>query len=182
MRTMFLVLAAAVCVHGQDTFTGVLYLTPGYTLTQTSGASVVSETVGRVLAQTNTFGTNGTSVAPEMNAWFSTKLALTNAEERVWSLDAITNNFGQEMDLFRVNLAIVKVGATTNDASVTVGDYPAHLGLFGATNQSAVVGNGGCLMMLAPSATGWEADSKVLRIVAGTNATQTVEVYLGGAK
>jgi len=176
------ILAAALCANGQDTFSGTLYLTPGYTLTTTSGASVISETVGRVVAVTNTIGTNGTAVAPQMNAWVSSKLTLTNAEERVWSLDAITNAAGVALDLFRVNLAIVKVGATTNDASVTVGDYAAHLGLFGATNQSAVVGNGGCLMLLAPSATGWDANSKVLRIVAGTNATQDVEVYIGGGK
>jgi len=176
---MFLVLAMAVCASGQDTFTGTLYLYPNYALTVTNGASVISETVGRVVAQANTFGTNGTAVAPQMNAWFSDSFALTNGEERLFSMDAVTNNFGQELDLFRVNFAVVKVGATTNDASVTVGDCAAHLGLFGATNQSAVVGNGGCLRMFAPDATGWPADGKVLRIVAGTNAANVV-LYIGG--
>ena len=98
----------AAAAFGQDSLSGILYLTPGFTMTQTNGASVMQEAVGRVLGQTTTFGTNGTAAAPQMNAWFRETGMLTNSEERVISCVALTNGFGQAMTLWRVNLLIVQ--------------------------------------------------------------------------
>lgn len=168
--------------RAQDSFSGVLFLTPGYTLTQTNGASVLSETVGRVLAQTNTFGTNGTIAAPQMNAWFREVGTLTNGQERVLSCAALTNAFGTAMNLWRVNVLIVHSTGTNNVDALSVGGLADHLPVLGETNQTAVVRPGGVFMATAPYATGIVSTNKVIRLLnLGTNDLDYA-VYVGGAK
>lgn len=175
-------LLSALAAQAQDSMSGVLYLTPGYTLTKTNGVAVNTLVVGRLVAATNTFGTNGTAVAPQMNTYIVDTITLTNGETRTYNLDALTNQFSQACDISRVNFLAVKVAASTNAAGpVTVGNLAAHVGIFGATNQSAAVQNGGCLAVFAPDATGWDANGKFLHLANGTNAT-AVEVHIGGAK
>ena len=168
--------------RSQDSFTGTLFLTPGYTLTQTNGASVLTEWVGRVLAQTNTFGTNGTISSPQMNAWFREIGTLTNSQERILSCAALSNGFGQAMNLWRVNLLIVQSAGTNNLNALAVGGIADHLPLLGDTNQTAVVAPGGIMMATAPDAAGIASTGKVIRLVnQGTNDL-SYAVYIGGAK
>lgn len=175
-------LAAALCASGQDSLSGVLYVTPGFTLTQTNGVSVLRETVGRVLAQTTTYGTNGTIAAPQMNAWYGEAGTLTNGQERIISCAAMTNGFGQAMNLRRVNLLIVQSTGTNNVDALSVGNAADHLPMLGATNQTATVLPGGICMATAPDAAGLVATGKVIRLLnLGTNAL-SYAVYVGGAR
>ena len=166
----------------QDSLTGSLYLTPGFTMSQTNGASVMQETVGRVLAQSTTYGTNGTMAAPQMNAWFRETGTLTGNQERVLSCAALTNGFGQAMNLWRVNLLIVQSTGTNNLDALSVGGTADHLPMFGATNQTASVAPGGVFMAYAPDAEGIVATGKLVRLLnLGTNAL-SYALYVGGAR
>lgn len=182
-KSIFVLVAIlAASAFAQDSLTGSLYLTPGFTMTQTNGASVMQETVGRVLAKSTTYGTNGTMAAPQMNAWFRDTGTLTNGQERVVSCAALTNGFGQAMNLWRVNLLIVQSTGTNNLDALAVGGMADHLAVLGATNQTAVVAPGGVFMAYAPDAAGIVSTGKVIRLVnLGTNAL-AYAVYVGGAK
>jgi hypothetical protein len=186
MKTLLVSLAVALafagCAYAQDTLSGTLFVTPGFTLTATNGASVVSETVGRVLAQATTYGTNGTVAAPQMNAWVSESFTVAGAGERVFSFDAMTNRFGDVAALWRVNLLIVHRTGEEVGAAVSVGNAENHVEILGATNHTAAVAPGGIVMATAPDAVGVASTGKVLRISnSGTNSA-TVALYIGGAR
>lgn len=176
------VFAAALCASGQDSLSGIFYVTPGFTLTQTNGASALQETVGRVIAQNTAYGTNGTVASPQMNAWFGQTGTLTNGQERILSCAALTNGFGQAMDLWRVNLLIVHSTGTNNVDALAVGGIADHLPVMGDTNQTSVVRPGGVYVASAPDAAGIVATGKVIRLAnLGTNSL-SYAVYVGGAR
>lgn len=184
MKKIIAILTLCLCgiASAQDSLTGTLFLTPGFTITQTNGASVLTEVVGRVLEKATTLGTNGTIAAPQMNAWFREVGTLTNGQERVLSCAAMTNGFGTSMNLWRVNLLIVQSTGTNNLDALSVGGTADHLPMLGATFQTAVVAPGGVFMAYAPDAAGIVATGKLVRLLnLGTNAL-SYALYVGGAR
>jgi len=179
---LFAALAVAGQTRAQDSFSGTLSVSPIYTLTLTNGASVLQESVGRVVQHAVAFGTNGTAAAPQMNAWFRETGTLTNGQERVFSCAALTNGFGQAMSLWRVNLLIVHSSGASNVDALVVGGAADHLPALGATNQTAAVLPGGLFMAYAPDAAGYAATGKVIRLANGGTNPLAYAVYVGGAR
>jgi len=173
-----ILLAAAVCgATAQDAMSGTLYLTPGYSLTKTSGASVAAITVGRVLGVTNVYGTN----ANQMNTWAAESFTLTNGASREFALSALTNAFGP-VAFWRVNFLVVKAGASNANAIVVGGAAADALPVFSSTDDTVSVVAGGAVMVYKPDAAGIVSTGKVMKIANGGTNTVTGELYIGGAK
>lgn len=183
MKKWIAILAmAAATAAAQDSLTGVFYVSPQLTMTKTNGASTLTEAVGRILSQSTSYGTNGTITAPQMNAWASEAGTLTNGEERVFSCAALTNGFGEALNLWRVNVLIVHSSSTNNVDALSIGGASDHLAVFGDTNQTATVRPGGVFVATAPDAAGIVSTGKVVRLAnTGTNDLSFV-VYIGGAR
>ena len=176
--TAMMIIAAATC-WAQIQFTGRLQLYPEWNHIKTEGASVVIETMGRIVDATHTTGTN----AAQMNAFARTAGTLTNGAETVHDLQAINNSFGDTVVFYRLNFLAVNSAATNTD-TITVGGATGSVfsAWAGATNHTVTVRPGGTFMLYAPDATGYVSTNGNLRIANdGTNSV-TYELYIGGAQ
>lgn len=175
--TLAILVLSVLSSQAQD-FSGTLTVAPLWKAAQTNGAALSTIELGTILSQAHTYGTN----AFQMNAIALRSGTLTNGQERVLSCAALTNGFGQAMNLWRVNLLIVQSTGTNNLDALAVGGTADHLAVLGATNQTATVAPGGVFMAYAPDAAGIVATGKVIRLAnLGTNAL-SYAVYIGGAR
>lgn len=179
-----LILAAGGLAEAASTaFSGTLFVWPQWVNSKTVGSAVVSETLGKIVENTHTFGTN----SMQMNAFVRYAGTLTNGEARTFNLQGgVSNSFGDAVNFRRVNFLAVK-GATNNAAEITVGDAAANpfVGWIGGTNPTATVRVGGMVMAYAPDATGYAVatNSNSLKIQnATTNALLGYELYIGGVE
>lgn len=181
-RTVAIALfAAVISAHGQASgIGGTVRVWPQLTHVKSNGAAVVSESIGQIVEQAVTFGTN----ANQMNKWASRTVSLTNGEAVTYSLlGGISNAFGDALTFSRVNwISISAPSANANDITVGGASEDPFVGWIGGTAPTATVRPGGIVMAFSPDATGYPVatNSCQLRILnAGTNVV-TFNLYVGG--
>lgn len=181
------IIASALAAQAQD-FSGTISVTPNWQASTTSGAAVISLSLYQILSQAHTYGTNHN----QMTQLILRSGTLTNGQSVTLNLAAVTNGFGQAVNLSRINFIAVR--SPTNNAMIgtnMVGTNCLVIGnadsdqlavwLFGGTNQTATVCPGGLLLVTAPVMGGIVSTGKLLKIsnVGDTNSL-TFEAYIGG--
>lgn len=174
-------MAAAVAAHGQASgLSGTVRVWPQLTHVKYNGAAMVSESIGQIIEQAVTFGTN----ANQMNKWASRTASLTNGEAATFSLlGGISNAFGDALTFGRVNwISISAPAANGNDLTVGGASADPFTGWIGGAAPTATVRPGGIVAAFSPDATGYAVatNNHQLKILnAGTN-TVTFNLYIGG--
>lgn len=181
MRNMSLIvfvsLALGMSAFGQ--ISGTVRVWPQIVHTKSNGVAVASETIGQIVEQAISYGTN----ANQMTKWASRTGTLTNGDSATFTLLALTNAFGDALSFSRVNwLAIVS--PTGNTAAIEVGNATSDpfVGWLGGTNPIASIMPGGSIIAFAPSSAGYAVSTNcyALKIAnAGTNSA-TYNLYVGG--
>lgn len=181
-RTTTAILSAilAASAYGQATdFSGTFYVQPSWTHVRSNAASVVTETIGAILEQPHTFGTN----AAQMNAFWRFVGPLTNNETRTFNLKAATNSFGDVLVFRRINFAAVKVAANATASFDFTGSAENHFNLWHEDAASKTsVRPGGVLAFTAPDGDGVPVATNNCNFDVANTGTNSavVEIYVGG--
>jgi hypothetical protein len=184
MRTaVAITLALTAAAIASTEFRGTLRVEPDWTYVKRVGSSTVLETIGRLVDQAHTDGTN----ANQMTAFVRSAGTIYSNQTHTVDLTAAQNSFGDTVEFVRINFMAVKSLTTSTDALAVGGAETNEFATWlGGTNDTAIVRPGGILMLTAPGATGY---------VVGTNGNMTIsipnsttnsvvnwELYFGGAE
>ena len=181
-RTTTAILSAilAASTYGQATeFSGTFYVQPSWTHVKSNGASVVTESIGTILEQSHTYGTN----ANQMTAFWRYVGTLTNSETRTFNLRAATNSFGDVLAFRRINFVAAKSSAS-NSANVEInGSDTDGTSLFiDDLGASVRVYPGGVVCATAPDIVGIAIETNACKfdVTNGSTNSATIELYFGG--
>ena len=137
------VLLACVAAFGQANMSGQIYVYPSLTYTRTNTlGSTLTESLGVMLNDTITYGTNPAVGGPQMNALVRFNASLTNRQYVMLDLSTITNSFGEIKDFRKVGFLAVK---TATNATISIGpaeDFPLG-NPFGSYSDRVIIQPGG---------------------------------------
>ena len=160
-------------------FSGIFYVQPSWTHVKSNGASVVTESIGTILEQSHTYGTN----ANQMTAFWRYVGTLTNSETRTFNLRAATNSFGDVLAFRRINFMAAKSSAS-NSANVEInGSDTDGTSLFiDDLGASVRVYPGGVICATAPDIAGIAIETNACKfdVMNGSTNSATIELYFGG--
>jgi hypothetical protein len=150
------------------TFEGKVQVSTSWVHSQTGKLTTVSESLGTLLSQTHTTGTN----AAQMNAFVTLSGTLTNTQTRTINLNATTNTFGQAVNFWRVNhFSAQSPAGTFGSLTISGGSLPD------ATIQPA-----GMVLFSAPGLAGYTVTNATLTISNPGPSNATYQVVIGGAQ
>ena len=150
------------------TFEGKLQVSTSWVHSQTGKLTTVSESLGTLVNQTHTTGTN----AAQMNAFVTLSGTLTNTQTRTITLSAMTNTFGQAVNFYRVNyFSAQSPSGTFGSLTISGGSLPD------ATIQPA-----GLVLFTAPGLAGYAVTNATLTISNPGPSNAVYQVVIGGAQ
>jgi hypothetical protein len=182
MKKVLVFLAAlfAVAAIAQTTFSGRIIVRPDWSYVKTRGQSTNTETFDELLSWVHTSGTN----ADQMAAIVTDETTLTNSQERVVDLLAVTDGFGDSVAFATVRfIALTASEDNVDPIEIGNGGPDAFCTFLGTSNDVVRVRPGGIFLAVAPDATAYAVGtSGDLRIAnTGTNTAAYV-LYVGGAE
>jgi hypothetical protein len=163
------VLFAACSLAATDTtFEGKVQVSTSWVHSQTGKLTTVSESLGTLLSQTHTTGTN----AAQMNAFVTLSGTLTNTQTRTINLNAMTNTFGQAVNFWRVNhFSAQSPAGTFGSLTISGGSLP-----------DAIIKPAGMVLFSAPGVAGYAVTNAALTISNPGPSNATYQVVIGGAQ
>ena len=179
LMTMIVTVLMAFVTLAQTEFSGVLRIAPEWTHTKNNSYSTIREQFGNLLSQAHTTGTN----ANQMNAVVQINGSLTNKQEYVMDLTALTNSFGDVIHLWRVNFLSVQSASTTfGDMYLGSGSETPFYSMFGSTNDYAIIKPGGLLLFSAPGVAGYTVTNGFFHLANPGPSNVTYQIIIGGAQ
>jgi hypothetical protein len=160
--------AACSLAATDTTFEGKIQVSTSWVHSQTGKLTTATESLGTLLSQTHTTGTN----AAQMNAFVTLSGTLTNLQERTINLAAMTNTFGQAVNFWRVNhFSAQSPAGTFGSLTISGGSLPD------ATIQPA-----GMVLFSAPGVAGYTVTNATLTISNPGPSNAVYQVVIGGAQ
>jgi hypothetical protein len=150
------------------TFSGKMSVATSWTHSKTGTLATVTESLGTLVNQTHTTGTN----AAQMNAFIQVTGTLTNLQTYTLNLDAATNTFGQTVNFFRINFFSAQTpDGTFGDLTITGGSLP-----------DMTIHPGGIVVFNAPGAAGYAVTNGTLTISNPGPSNAVYQIVVAGAQ
>ena len=142
---------------------GELVLWPSFTHSKSNAdtAAVVTETIGAILSEVITSGTNPSAFNPQMNALLIDSVNdFTAKATRSINLSAATNNFADVVSFSKVNFIAIEAG-TNSYLRFGAEDGEAFLPLFSTSEDYCILYPNGAWMAYSPAGYAVEANTKL---------------------